>query len=119
MHELGIVFSIINSVENVAKENNVKHVDIVELEIGEVSTIVNSYLEDCWKWAVNRTEILKDCELKIDVIKAINICEDCGEKYSAMSYGRTCPKCLSPHTHIIQGTEVNIKNIMVNEDEEL
>ena len=45
MHELGIVFSIINSVENVAKENNVKHVDVVELEIGEVSTIVNSYLE--------------------------------------------------------------------------
>ena len=57
--------------------------------------------------------------MKIDVIKAINICEDCGEKYSAMSYGRTCPKCLSSHTHIIQGTEVNIKNIMVNEDEEL
>ena len=41
MHELGIVFSIINSVENVAKENNVKHVDVVELEIVEVSTIVN------------------------------------------------------------------------------
>ena len=119
MHELGIVFHIINEIEDVGEENELKTVSSVTVEIGEVSGVLHDYLEDCWKWAVNRTEILKDCELKIDVIKAINICEDCGEKYSAVSYGRTCPKCLSPHTHIIQGTEVNIKNIMVNEDEEL
>ena len=50
MHELGIVFHIAKKVESIAVENHVSHVAKVVLEIGEVSTVVPSYLEDCWKW---------------------------------------------------------------------
>ena len=37
MHELGIVFHIIRSVEDVARENNLRRVSSVTLELGEVS----------------------------------------------------------------------------------
>ena len=46
MHELGIVFHIAKKVESIAVENHVNHVAKVVLEIGEVSTVVPSYLED-------------------------------------------------------------------------
>lgn len=51
MHELGIVLNVIDRVEDIAKENNVKKVTKLTLEIGEVSSIVPSYFSDCFEWA--------------------------------------------------------------------
>lgn len=51
MHELGIVFHIINEIEDVGKENKLETVSSVTVEIGEVSGVLHDYLEDCWKWA--------------------------------------------------------------------
>jgi hydrogenase nickel incorporation protein HypA/HybF len=114
MHELGIVFHIIDIIKDTAKENNVKQVLSVTLEIGEVSTIVPSYLDDCWKWAVEREEIMKGCKLKINMIKAVTICEDCGNKFSTLEFKKICPKCGSEHTHLLKGDETNIKEIEVS-----
>lgn len=114
MHELGIVFHIIDSVKEVAKENNVNHISKVTLEIGEVSGIVNSYLEDCWNWACTKEEIMKGCKLNILPIKARTYCEDCKETYSTLEYGKICPHCGSKNTYLITGQETNIKEIEVN-----
>lgn len=54
MHELGIVFHIIDSLESIAKENQLSEIASVTLEIGEVSGVVDSYLKNCWKWAAGR-----------------------------------------------------------------
>ena len=66
MHELGIVFHIIKKVEEVAAENSVSAVNSVTLEIGEVSTIVDTYLQDCWKWAAAKSDYVKGAELLIE-----------------------------------------------------
>ena len=50
MHELGVVFHVIESVENIGKENQLTKVASVTLEVGEVSGVVPSYLTDCWKF---------------------------------------------------------------------
>ena len=55
MHELGIVFHIIDSLESVGRENQLTQVANVTLEIGEVSGVVDSYLKDCWKWASEKS----------------------------------------------------------------
>ena len=65
MHELGIVFHIINSLEKIGEENQLKEVASVTLEIGEVSGVVDSYLKDCWKWAVKKSDLLNGAELLI------------------------------------------------------
>ena len=57
MHELGIVFHIIRTVEDVAKENHIARIQRVTLQLGEVSGVVESYLQDCWKWAAAKSEI--------------------------------------------------------------
>ena len=46
MHELGIVFNIIDTVEQVSAENELEHVNAVVLELGEVSGVVPEYLTD-------------------------------------------------------------------------
>lgn len=48
MHELGVTFHIMDHLEKVAAENKVTHVRKVTLELGEVSTVIESYLQNCW-----------------------------------------------------------------------
>ena len=55
MHELGIVFHIIRTVEDVARQNDVTRIRRVTLQLGEVSGVVESYLQDCWKWAAAKS----------------------------------------------------------------
>ncbi len=116
MHEMGIVFHIADSVENVAKENNVSRVARVVLEIGEVSTVVGSYLTDCWNWNARKSEILDGCELVIEEIKAVTYCEDCRKTYPTVQYGKTCPYCHSGNTYLVQGNETEIKEILVADE---
>lgn len=113
MHELGIVFHIIDSVIAVANENKVKHINKVTLEIGEVSGIVNAYLEDCWKWAVTKNPITLNCVLKIEVVKAMTFCNSCQQTYETIKHGKTCPFCGSEDTFLSLGSEVSIKEIEV------
>lgn len=111
MHELGIVFHIIKSVESVAKENDLSEIASVTLELGEVSTVIPSYLTDCWKWATDKTDILKGARLEVETIPAVTYCEECGETYGTVEHGKICPYCQSDRTYLLKGQEVNIKEI--------
>lgn len=116
MHELGIVFHIANQVEKVAVENHVSKVHKVTVEIGEVSTVIPEYLEDCWKWKASKSEILEGCELAIEIIPAVTFCEDCEKTYGTVEHGKTCPHCGSEHTYLVQGNEHAIKEIEVYDE---
>lgn len=114
MHELGIVFHIIKEVKEIAEENSCSRISKVVMEIGEVSTIVPYYLEDCWKWAVAKDDgIMRGCELSINVLDAITHCDACGQDYPTVKHGKVCPCCGSDRTWLLQGNEVQIKQIEV------
>ncbi len=116
MHELGIVFHIMDSLESVAKENSLSTISSVTVEVGEVSTVIPDYLTDCWGWAVKKKELLQGCELVIETIHAVTHCDGCGEDYPTVAHGRICPHCGSEKTWLITGNEINIKEITVPEE---
>ena len=116
MHELGIVFYIIRDVKQAAEEHHVEHVSGVVMNIGEVSTIVPEYLTDCWRWAADKEALLKGSELKINFIPAVTLCGDCRQEYETVRYGKTCPYCNSENTWLLQGREVEIKEIEVKDN---
>ena len=111
MHELGIVFHIIKTVERVSAENGLEHVNAVVLELGEVSGVVPDYLTDCWRWAADKTELMKGSELKIETLPAVTHCDGCGRDYPTVEHGRTCPHCQSGETWLLTGNEVSIKEL--------
>lgn len=113
MHELSVVFKVIDIVEKVASENEATNISSVTLQIGEVSGIVHSYLYDCWKWAIKKSDLLQEAELIIETIPAKTYCEDCGGTYETVKYAKICPYCQSEHTYLIQGNEFEIKEIAV------
>lgn len=117
MHELGIVFHIIRSVEEVGRQNDVHKVNAVTLELGEVSGVLEDYLQDCWTWAAARSEMLRGAKLQVAVIPARTLCENCGCVYPTVAHGRTCPACGSGNTHLVQGDETMIRDITVPQEE--
>lgn len=118
MHELGIVFYIIKDVKEAAEQNNVKKINSVTMELGEVSTVIPYYLEDCWKWAVKKEgPLLNEAKLVIEQIPAVTYCEGCGKEYPTVANGKTCPYCKSDKTYLLRGNEVMIKEVeAVNSD---
>ena len=111
MHELGVVFHIIKSVKKIAEENQLSEIAAVTVEVGEVSSVIPSYLTDCWKWATEKEALFRGSKLEIEKIEGVTYCEGCGETYSTVTYGKVCPYCKSEHTYLLQGNEFNIKEI--------
>ena len=113
MHELGIVFYIIRDVKKVAEENQVAHVSKVVMEIGEVSTIVPDYLTDCWRWAVDKEDLLRGAELECRIIPAVSFCGDCQQEVGTVEHAKFCRHWGSGNTWLLHGNEVEIKEIEV------
>ena len=113
MHELGVTFHIMDHLEKVAKENEVEKIRKVVLELGEVSTVIESYLLNCWTWAAKKRPLFEEAELIVETLPAVTYCEDCGKTYPTVEHGKTCPFCGSGQTYLLHGNEFNIKEIEV------
>ena len=111
MHELGVVFRIIDDLTEVGKENKIEKIHSVTLQLGEVSGVVPSLLQDAWKWAAARTELMKDSELIIENLPAVSFCDDCKTEYETVAHGKICPNCGSEKTYLLKGNEFMIKEI--------
>lgn len=111
MHELGIIVHISRTLDAVAEENRLTEIGSVTLEVGEVSGVVPEYMTDCWKYYRKKSELLKDSDLKIEILPAVTLCEACQKTYPTVRYGRQCPSCGSWDTYLVTGNECSIKEI--------
>ncbi len=113
MHELGIVMQVIDQVEKVAEENEVSKVMKLNLEVGEVSSIIPDLFTDCFEWAKKKTKYMREAQLEMIILEGISYCQDCKETYKTTEYAKQCPHCGSYRTYLITGNEINIKDIEV------
>ncbi len=111
MHELGIVFHVIDRLEELRKENALTKIASVTLEIGEVSGVVPEYMTDCWKWAAAKHDFLEDSKLVIETLPAVTICNSCGKTYPTVRFAKICPHCGSKDTVLVSGNEMSIKEV--------
>ena len=111
MHELSTIYYVIDTVEKLMVENDLKEVGSITLEVGEVSGIIPSYLQDFWLYARKKTEHFQETELKIEERTAVTFCQNCEGTYPTMQYAKICPYCGSDQTYLLTGNEYNIKEI--------
>ena len=111
MHELGIVFHMVDLLEDTAREHGLSHIAKVSVSLGEVSGVLTDYFEDALRWASDRSDLLRNAELDIYQINAVTVCNDCGKTYPTVEFGRTCPHCDSSNTELLAGNELEIDSI--------
>ena len=111
MHELGIVYEVVKSVQNVVLENKLQKVEKIVLQIGEAASVVPKYIEECYPAAVDGTD-MKDTKLEIEILPANAMCHDCGKVFTDLLKNRECPNCGSKQWEMISGKEFLIKEIV-------
>ena len=116
MHELGVVFHCIKEINAIAAENDIDKISSVTIQIGEVSTVIPYYFEDCWRWAVKKETVLRDAGLVIEKIDAVTHCAGCGQNGPTVEHGKKCPHCGSFDTFLVTGNEIMIKEIQVPDE---
>ena len=112
MHELGIVFHMIDLLEEVGAENQLTSIERVTLSLGEVTGVIPSYLLDCWRWAADRTELLAGSELEVIPVSAVTVCNTCGRTYPTLEHGKICPHCSSSDTELLHGLEIEVESVV-------
>ena len=70
MHELGLTDALLRMVRDVAKKEELTHVETITLEIGELSGVVPHYMTDCWQAVIDGTEY-QDTKLVIETVPGI------------------------------------------------
>lgn len=111
MHELGVVIEIVKTVEEFAAANGLSQVDTVVLQIGELSSMVPRYIEECYPAAVDGTS-LQDTKLRIEIIPGNALCTACGKVFSLLKHKSICPACSSQDWDLLTGKEFLIKEIL-------
>lgn len=112
MHELGIVMEVVKRVEEFARVNDIAKIDTLVLQIGELSSIVPSYIEELYPFVVQES-FLRDTGLKIETVPGIVTCSNCALSYRAIDNDYDCPNCQSREWTEVSGMEFLIKEILI------
>ncbi len=111
MHEMGIVLHLAESLEDIAKENELTNIGRVTLQVGEVSGIMTDLFVDAWDSFKVKHPVIQTAELVLETLPAITWCDNCKQTYPTVKYGKECPYCHSGETWLLQGNECVIKEI--------
>lgn len=111
MHELGVVINVIETVEKIARENQLTKIDTLVLQIGELSSMIPRYIEACYPVAVDGT-LLQDTKLEIEIMPGNGICKECNKVFNLIENKGKCPQCESNHWELLSGKEFLIKEIV-------
>ncbi|MFW5793776.1 MAG: hydrogenase maturation nickel metallochaperone HypA [Bacteroidota bacterium] len=113
MHELSIVTSILDTIEENAISHNASIVHEIELEVGELSGVEFEALEFATEHAP-KSELLKNVKFNIVKVKPVAKCQLCQFEFETSEYASVCPKCKSFKTEIIKGNELKIKSFKMD-----
>ena len=112
MHEVGIIKSMLRTVEDVMVRNNVTKVEKIVIQVGELSGVIPKYIEDCYPGAVYKTKF-EQTKLEMHVISGTVRCNSCETEFDGKECDLKCPQCGCEQLTPLTGNEFIIKEIVV------
>ncbi|CAL7959775.1 Hydrogenase maturation factor HypA [Gammaproteobacteria bacterium] len=110
MHELKIIQDVFPIIENVAKENRLKSVTKVVLQVGALRQVIHEFLQFAFA-TVAKDTIAASAELIIESIPITARCKACHKQFTVGENTYICPYCDSSDLEILTGKEVILESI--------
>jgi hydrogenase nickel incorporation protein HypA/HybF len=104
MHEMGIVQSIMEILEQQAVLHNAKRVTRVSLEFGALTGVMPAAVEFAFE-ILSKGSVADGAQLDITIIPMVAHCLDCEAETCLEIYQPFCPVCSSGALKIIQGRD--------------
>jgi hydrogenase nickel incorporation protein HypA/HybF len=116
MHEMGIVQSIVDIIEEQARIHRAKRVMKISLEFGALTAVMPAAVQFAFE-VLSRETVAEGAELDIRIIPLAVLCTECGKQSVLEMYTPLCPACESPALHIVQGRdEMRIASLEIEEE---
>jgi len=110
MHELSIVASLFEILEEKAKEQKAKKVTAITVKVGALSGVVSEFLITAFD-VYKKDTIAEEAELKIEEVPLKVKCQKCGAVIIKDDFVFLCEKCESRELKTLAGTELLLEKI--------
>jgi hydrogenase nickel incorporation protein HypA/HybF len=114
MHELSIVSSVLDQLEELKKQHEGAQFTKVGLRVGELAGVDVDCLRFGFECVIKDTH-WESLVLEIEQIPRLQRCSKCREEFRAENWATTCPKCGDADTVLIAGEELQIAYVEVEE----
>ena len=114
MHEVSICQSIVETLEVELEEDQFQNVREVHLKIGVLSCVDPKVLSHVFKFIIEESPFQK-CSLYTELVEILAACEHCNQNFKVNDYRFVCPECETPSSKIIEGNELTIYKIILEE----
>lgn len=110
MHELSIVASLFEILEEKAREEKARKIISVKLKVGRLSGVVSEFLETAFDIYKKET-IAAKAILKIEDVPLRIRCQRCAAEMLKDDYVFVCSSCGSRELEVLSGTELLLERI--------
>ena len=115
MHELSVIYPIIQIADRIAKENKVEHITELRLLVGELHDIEEKWVNHYYQRFCKGTT-LEGSELKIRKLPMVFRCKACGgeQSYTHFEFAGVdlkCNSCACTDMEMLSGRELQIESI--------
>jgi len=112
MHELSISQSMVDLVNEQAREAEAREVKKINLVIGEMSGVVGECVRFYFDF-ISKGTISEGATLSFKMIPTTAKCRNCGKEFELKEFDWTCPDCQGNSLEIIAGKELFVESIEV------
>ena len=110
MHELALTQSIVDLATGCARQQGLRKVTRVVVEVGAASGVEPDAVSFCFE-IVTADTMARGAELHIDRIALRGACRRCGNEFPMAHLASACPECGSYGPRLLQGRELRVMSI--------
>lgn len=118
MHEFTIAQAIAQQLAEVIAQQRLERVVAVRLQIGVLCGIVPECLDVCLQALFEHDRVLENAQVEIELVPVKITCDQCGVTSELEELLFFCPVCGSKHVELINGKELMLNSIEVEQADE-
>ncbi len=111
MHEVSIIRSVLNSLEEQFSKEELNKLTQIDMEVGLFSNIEPQLLHNAFEAVREAEGKLPHAKLQITTIPIKIFCESCQTASLIENYKFICSSCGRPNNNLISGTELLVKRV--------
>lgn len=110
MHELSIVASLFEILEENALKHNAQKIVLVRLRVGKLSGVVPEFLATAFD-IYKKDTLAADACLEVTEVPLRVRCRGCGTETAGEDFVFVCPACGASDLEMLEGTELLLEKI--------
>lgn len=114
MHELSLVTSILEIVEEHARTHGAARVLAITVEVGDLACVELEALRLAFEVARKGT-LAEQAELYMCRVEGRGRCAECGAEFAVAGFGEACPECVSFRVSPVGGTGLRVTELEVSD----